>query len=170
VPRGHIQMRGKIHRANLRKSPRLLIRLLAGFIARRSFDFWVMSEDLADDRNRVEVSGGRIRLSRKLNNLEPHRALVKAFARTVRCAGLPIVLMREPSPRTIQHQVGTLRMGADPDTSVVNPDGRAHESPNLFVVDGSVFPSSASVNPALTIAANALRVGEIIKTELAARG
>jgi len=165
-PQGHIQMRGKVVEQNLKKSPRRLVRTFARFIAARSFDFWVMSEDLPSPDNRVELTEDlEIRLSRTLNNLGPHRALVKEFKRIVRRIGLPFVIEREPSPRTIQHQCGTLRFGADPKSSVVDPWGRSHDLPNLYVVDGSVFPSSAAVNPALTIAANALRVGGHIRQE-----
>lgn len=164
-PRGHIQMRGKVVEANLRKSPRAILRFFARCIAARSFDFWVMSEDLPDPENRVEVASP-IRLSRRLNNTGPHRALVRTLKAALRRAGLPIVIEREPSPRTIQHQSGTLRMGADPARSVVNSECRTHDLSNLYVADGSVFPSSAAVNPALTIAANALRVGSIIREHL----
>jgi choline dehydrogenase-like flavoprotein len=55
------------------------------------------------------------------------------------------------------HVLGTCRMGADPDASVVDARGRSHEIPNLYVADASVFPSALSVNPALTIMALALR-------------
>ena len=58
------------------------------------------------------------------------------------------------------HQVGTIRFGNDPKTSALNADCRAHDVDNLYVVDGSFFVSSGAVNPALTIMANALRVGE----------
>jgi choline dehydrogenase-like flavoprotein len=61
-------------------------------------------------------------------------------------------------------------MGSNPATSVVDPDCRSHEVTNLYVADGSVFPSSAAVNPALTIAANALRVGDAIKRDLSRSG
>ena len=54
----------------------------------------------------------------------------------------------------VAHQAGTCRMGADPDTSVLNADCRAHELDNLYVVDTSVFPSIGAVNPALTAMAN----------------
>ena len=66
------------------------------------------------------------------------------------------------------HQCGTARMGSDPDSSVVDRDCRAHEVDNLWVIDSSVFPSSAAVNPALTIMANALRVGDQIRERLGA--
>jgi choline dehydrogenase-like flavoprotein len=49
-------------------------------------------------------------------------------------------------------------MGADPRRSVLDPTCRAHDVDNLWVVDSACFPSSAALNPALTIAANALRV------------
>jgi choline dehydrogenase-like flavoprotein len=55
------------------------------------------------------------------------------------------------------HLLGTCRMGDDPATSVVDRFGRAHDVPNLFVVDGSVFPTSGPQPPTATIAANAAR-------------
>src|SRR6185436_17237299 len=66
----------------------------------------------------------------------------------------------------VAHQNGTVRFGDDPKTSALNRDCRAHDVDNLYVVDGSFFPSSAAVNPALTIMANALRVGEHLKRRL----
>jgi choline dehydrogenase-like flavoprotein len=61
------------------------------------------------------------------------------------------------------HQCGTLCFGADRHESVLDPYCRAHDVENLFVVDASFFPSSAAVNPGLTIAAQALRVADHIK-------
>jgi len=66
----------------------------------------------------------------------------------------------------VAHQCGTARFGRDPAVSVLDLDCRAHEVDNLYVVDGSFFPSSAAVNPALTIAANALRVGAHLRERL----
>ena len=66
----------------------------------------------------------------------------------------------------VAHQAGTCRMGADPATSVVNAEGRAHELDNLYVVDTSVFPSIGAVNPALTAMANSLRVGDHLRDRL----
>jgi choline dehydrogenase-like flavoprotein len=56
------------------------------------------------------------------------------------------------------HVCGTCRFGTHPKTSVLDPQNRAHEVDNLYVVDTSFFPSSAGLNPSLTVAANALRV------------
>jgi choline dehydrogenase-like flavoprotein len=55
------------------------------------------------------------------------------------------------------HLLGTARMGTDPDTSVVDPWGRTHDVPNLFIMDGSVWPTSSGMNPTATIVAMALR-------------
>jgi choline dehydrogenase-like flavoprotein len=60
----------------------------------------------------------------------------------------------------VAHQNGTIRFGLDPKTSALDVNCKAHELDNLYVVDASFFPSSAAVNPALTIMANALRVGD----------
>ena len=67
------------------------------------------------------------------------------------------------------HLAGTARMGDDRRTSVVNADGRSWDGPNLWVCDGSVFPTTGGVNPSLTIAALALRTAGRIRA-LAARG
>ena len=64
--------------------------------------------------------------------------------------------------RTFSHAVGTVRMGADPNTSALDEYCRFRGVDNLFVVDGSFMPTSAALNPSLTISANALRVGEWI--------
>ncbi len=164
LPLGNIQMRGKVLPQNLARSAQPLVRLFRRFIAARSFDFWIMSEDLPTPENRVEVTpDGTIHLRRELNNLEVHRVLVRTVKGYLRRAGLPFMLEREPAPGTIQHQIGTARFGSDPERSVVDPTCRSHEVANLYIADGSVLPSAAAVNPALTIAANALRVGESLR-------
>ena len=67
------------------------------------------------------------------------------------------------------HLMGTCRMGDDPATSIVNADGRSWDIPNLWICDGSLFPTTGGVNPSLTIQALAARIGDRI-TALAARG
>ena len=61
------------------------------------------------------------------------------------------------------HIIGTYRMGTDPKTSVVTPQQRAHDHPNLFLLGSGVFPTGASSNPTLTIAALALRAVDPIE-------
>jgi choline dehydrogenase-like flavoprotein len=63
---------------------------------------------------------------------------------------------------TFSHGVGSVRMGSDLENGVLDPHCRFQGIDNLFVVDGSAFPTSGGVNPSLTIAANALRVGDYI--------
>jgi len=60
----------------------------------------------------------------------------------------------------VAHQCGTARFGNDPQTSVLDANCKAHDLDNLYVVDGAFFVSSSAVNPALTIMANALKVGD----------
>jgi choline dehydrogenase-like flavoprotein len=84
----------------------------------------------------------------------------------LRRAGYPVLLDRQMGIATNSHQCGTVRFGHDPVRSVLDPFGRAHDLDNLYVVDASFFPSSAAVNPALTIAAQALRVGDHLRERL----
>jgi choline dehydrogenase-like flavoprotein len=79
----------------------------------------------------------------------------------MRKAGYPLIFTERMSIETNSHQCGTAVMGTEPADSVLDPTCRAHDVANLWVVDSSCFPSSAALNPALTIAANALRVAAV---------
>jgi choline dehydrogenase-like flavoprotein len=72
-----------------------------------------------------------------------------------------------PIPEGGWHLMGTARMGTDPTRSVVNQWGRSHDVKNLFIVDGSIFVTSAGVNPTRTIPTLALYVADGIKQRLA---
>jgi choline dehydrogenase-like flavoprotein len=78
-------------------------------------------------------------------------------------AGAHKVYIRNPLKQSGWHLLGTCRMGDDPATSVVDRWGRAHDVPNLFIVDGSLMVTSAAVNPTPTIQALALRTADYIK-------
>jgi choline dehydrogenase-like flavoprotein len=158
---GNIQLRGKVQPENLRGSPRLYLRLLKRFVAARSADFWIMSEDLPDRNNRIYRDGqSRVRLERKPTNIDAHHQLVAGFTKILKRAGFPFVISVPRGLDSVQHQSGTVRMGTDPGSSVLDPFCRTHDVPNLYVVDGGFFPSSGAVNPALTITAQALRVAD----------
>jgi choline dehydrogenase-like flavoprotein len=75
----------------------------------------------------------------------------------------------DPIAGLVNHQMGTMRMGSDPDTSVVDPQQRFWGVPNLYVIDGSVFPTSSGYNPTLTIEALAWRAAEGIAQRPASR-
>ena len=135
----------------------------------RGVDWLAMSEDLPDAENRVTVErDGRIRLHYRPNNVSAHRRLVKETERILQAAR---VLDRDDA---LARQRGTRRISAGRcasapirATSVLDPFCRTHDVENLFVVDASFFPSSAAVNPGLTIAAQALRVADhIMATDL----
>jgi choline dehydrogenase-like flavoprotein len=82
-------------------------------------------------------------------------------------AGAREVLAHAPIAEGGWHLMGTARMGTDPARSVVNEWGRCHDVRNLFIVDGSIFVTSAGVNPTRTIQALALYVGDSMKQRLA---
>ena len=88
-------------------------------------------------------------------------------AEVLRAAGAYEVESEAPLERGGWHLMGTARMGNDPETSVVNAWGRCHDVRNLFIVDGSIFVTSAGVNPTHTIQALALYVADQIKQRLA---
>jgi len=138
---------------------------------RRGVDWLAMSEDLPDPDNRVTLDeDGRIRLTYRPNNVAAHEELVRETTRILRRLGFWKVMAHSHKSRNTTHQCGTLVFGRDPATSVLDPFCRAHDVGNLFVVDASFFPSSAAVNPGLTIAAQALRVADhITHTDLASR-
>jgi choline dehydrogenase-like flavoprotein len=158
-PLGNVQGLGKLQGETIKPARRWVPLGLLEWITRRSVDFFVESEDLPRPENRVEVDrGGRIHLTHRPTNLESHRELVKLTSRALRRAGYPFIFTQQLGVAATSHQCGTARMGEDPATSVVDPLCRCHDVENLWIVDASVFPSSAAVNPALTIAATALRV------------
>jgi choline dehydrogenase-like flavoprotein len=135
----------------------------------RGVDWLVMSEDLPDPDNRVTVTPeGRIQLAYQPNNVAAHDRLVRETKRILRRLGFWVVMSHSHKSKNTTHQCGTLCFGTDPRESVLDPYCRTHDVDNLFVVDASFFPSSAAVNPGLTIAAQALRVAEhIVRTHLA---
>ena len=101
----------------------------------------------------------RLRLQYRFHASEIERRAV--FLRQVKQVFEPfrkITLRTAKNNALLAHVCGTCRFGTDPKTSVLDPQNRAHEVGNLYVVDASFFPSSTGINPSLTIAANALRV------------
>ena len=164
TPLGNIQMLGKISGAIL-ASDTPIPRPLANWIAAHAVDVLAMSEDLPNPESRVTLRDGQIVLDWKRSNWAAHQALVARLKRVLRAAGYPITLSRAFDRRTPSHQCGTARMGADPRASVVNAQCRAHDLDNLYVMDASVLPTSAAVNPSLTIAALALRLARHLASQ-----
>jgi choline dehydrogenase-like flavoprotein len=158
-PLGTMQLIGKLQGQMMSSQGRFIPSPVLRWVAARSVDWWLFSEDLPDPENRVTLgSSGRIRVTWRPNNVAAHRALVREARRMARGAGFPVVFTQSAGIEVNSHQAGTVRAGKDPATSALDPDCRSHEMENLFVVDSSFFPSLPVMNPALTIAANALRV------------
>ncbi|MHB2167435.1 FAD-dependent oxidoreductase [Alsobacter sp. R-9] len=157
-PLGNVQLLGKITTPILQAQLPRMPRPLLAALARWSFDWYLMSEDLPHPDSRVRLDGSRIVFDWRRSNETGHARLVARMREVFRAAGFPIVLSRPFDRRTPSHQCGTVRFGTDPATSALDLHGRAHDHPNLHVVDASFLPTSAAVNPSLTIAAQALRV------------
>jgi choline dehydrogenase-like flavoprotein len=166
-PLGQIQSQGRTHGVMAQTVvPWIPLWAYEAWVA-RGVDWLVMSEDLPSLDNRVTVTPqGRIQLRYKPNNLRPHRLLVKETRRILRRLGFWFIVEHSHGGRNTTHQCGTLCFGADSRTSVLDPLCRTHDVENLFVVDASFFPSSAAINPGLTIAAQALRVADHIKEHI----
>jgi choline dehydrogenase-like flavoprotein len=160
-PMGNLQMVGKLQAGMLSLAQPLVPRPILKEMANRSNDWWIMSEDLPNPNNRIEVgSDGRIRVHYTPTNRVAHEQLIKAAKRMIQEAGYPLVFIERMGIETNSHQCGTIRFGTDPAHSVLDPFNKAHDLDNLYVMDSSFFPSSAAMNPALTIAAQALRVAD----------
>jgi choline dehydrogenase-like flavoprotein len=161
-PLGNLQMLGKIQGPMVKAARPWLPMPVLTYMTNHSIDIYLTTEDLPHPDNRVVVgSDGRIIVHWKPNNLVPHRQLVRRVAHVVRRAGYPLIFTERMSIGTNSHQCGTVVMGTDPARSVLDPSCRAHDVDNLWVVDSACFPSSGALNPALTIAANALRVAAV---------
>ncbi len=182
-PMGHISFVGKLDGVTLSAgAPAIAPGFTLDLMANHSLDFWLTSEDLPDSNNRVTLDrDGNIVLAYTPNNEEGHKRLIKKLEslmqQQTKCqvhghechVGLfsrnLFVGQRIPLAG-VAHQNGTIRFGGDPMTSALDVNCKAHDVDNLYVVDGSFFPSSSAVNPALTIMANALRVADHLMNRL----
>ncbi len=166
-PLGNIQLLGRVTAPILKSSIPRAPEWALSLLSRRAVDWYAMSEDLPNPESRVTLRDGQIHLDWKRSNWSTHEKLVTTFKERLRAAGYPILLSKPFDRRTPSHQCGTVRIGTDPTTAPLDPFCRAWDHPNLFVVDASFLPTSAAVNPSLTIAAQALRVTDhIVKTDL----
>jgi choline dehydrogenase-like flavoprotein len=179
-PMGHISFVGKLDAVALSAgAPPLTPGFTLDLMAKHSLDFWLTSEDLPDPENRVTLDReGNIELRYTPNNGEGHKRLIAQLEHAMQQQSCPVhgrschhglfsrsLFVGQRIPLAgVAHQNGTIRFGTDPRTSALDPMCKSHELDNLYVVDGSFFPSSGAVNPALTIMANALRVGDHLKT------
>jgi choline dehydrogenase-like flavoprotein len=182
-PMGHFSFVGKLDGVALSAgAPAVAPGWTLDLMAKHALSFWLTSEDLPDPNNRVTLDrDGRIVLQYTPNNQEAHARLTSKLKELMgqqsKCdvhghdchQGLFArnLFLGDRIPLAgVAHQNGTIRFGSDPRTSALDIHCKTHDVDNLYVVDGSFFPSSAAVNPALTIMANALRVGDHLKQRL----
>ena len=180
-PMGNIQMVGKSSADMYRGEKPLQTKLAPGWalrdVASHAIDFWLSTEDLPRESNRVTLRhDGSVSLAYSPTNELPKQRLLHQLKAMLGRLGLQehhlvprhAYLKTDIPMAGVAHQAGTCRMGRDTATSVLNTDCRAHEVDNLYVVDTSCFPSIGAVNPALTAMANALRVGDHLLARLGA--
>jgi choline dehydrogenase-like flavoprotein len=180
-PLGNIQLLGKSNAEAMRGEEPHLTKLVPTFsldeVATHAVDFWLTTEDLPKPGNRVTVDAdGSIHLAYTESNDTEASGLYAEFRKMLNHIGMAThhvlhknfyMSMNVPIAG-VAHQAGTCRFGADPATSVLDVNCKAHELDNLYVADTSIFPSIGAVNPALTAIANAIRVGEHIAERLGA--
>ena len=166
-PLGSLQLLGKIREPMLRGALPNVPRWLRTALAEHSVDWYAQSEDLPHPDSRVTLRpDGAIDLHWHRTNMSAHHRWVARCRQILRDTGWPIVLSSGFGTEVVSHQCGTVRFGDDPATSALDANCKAWDHDNLYVVDTGFFPSSAAVNPALTLAAQALRVGHHLRHDV----
>jgi choline dehydrogenase-like flavoprotein len=179
-PLGGIQMLGKSDAEQIRgEAPRWAGKVSPGMpfevLAHHAVDFWLCGEDLPQPTNRVTLrtdGGIQLTLDEKNNVAGVERlrhrlqGMLGRLGMQERLLDHSLYLHKAMPIGATAHQAGTVRFGTDPTTSALDPQCKAHELDNLYVVDTSFFPSIGAVNPSLTAIANALRVGDIISERI----
>jgi choline dehydrogenase-like flavoprotein len=166
-PLGQIQAQGRTHGVMAQTVvPQVPLWAYDAWVA-RGVDWLAITEDLPRLDNQVTLApGGQIRLSYQPNNERAHQDLVTETKAILKKLGFWVVMTHSHKAKNTTHQCGTLVFGTNPRESVLDTYCRTHDVDNLFVVDASFFPSSAAVNPGLTIVAQAIRVADHIKASL----
>jgi choline dehydrogenase-like flavoprotein len=168
-PMGGIQLIGSFKWEMMKgEAPALTPPIVLKTLKSHSVPWWLTTEDLPSHQNRVRwIAGKGIQLDYTPNNDEAYRRLSTRWQEVLKQVDgghsyIPdeFYLKKTIPLEGVGHQNGTCRFGSDTKTSVLNLDCRTHDIANLYVVDGSFFPSCGAVNPSLTIIANALRVGD----------
>jgi choline dehydrogenase-like flavoprotein len=163
-PMGQVQLLGKVTAPILKTVLWFMPEWALRIMSRRMVDWYLVSEDLPRPESRVRIEGKQIILDWQPSNMKAHEKLCVAVREKMLKAGYWFTFSTPVDGRLPSHQCGTVRMGLDPKTSVLNPFCQSWDHKNLYVVDAGCLPTSAAVNPSLTVAAQALRVADQIKS------
>jgi choline dehydrogenase-like flavoprotein len=151
--------------------PAAVPKFVASAAGARAYGFFVTTEDGSSRDNRVVSCGGHGGLpvmdydfSRIQPSIDEHRRVVRAFEARLLRAGL-VGVAKYMGLAGTAHALGSLVTGNNPGKSVVDAHGKVHGMENLYVADGSVLPRSSRVNPALSIYAWGLRLGQHLASE-----
>ena len=162
LPLGHVQMCGKITPPMVQGIYSWLPEYPLKWLCSHSVDWFLVTEDLPVPDNRLIVdSGDQIRFSLTRPNYSAHIQLVQNVKKRFKAAGYKWIFSKPFGINYPTHQCGTIRMGNDAATSPIDQYCRSYDHPNMLVVDASMLPTSAAVNPALTILAQSIRAGEL---------
>lgn len=162
-PMGHMQTASREQNATILRESRRFPARLVDRTTSWGTDWWVVGEDLPRPDNRVTVEpSGAVRVNWNAANTVAHDRFVKTAKEMFRELGFRLTIAKKMTLATNIHHLGSMRFGDDPAISVLDRWCRTHDFDNLYVVDGSFFPSAGAVDPALTIIAQAIRVGEHI--------
>ena len=161
-PMGNVQTLGRLQPGMLVAGAKYLPHWVGRQLTRRSVDILKTTEDLPDIGNRVLLDGTKTRVLITPTKMNAHRKLNRRTRKLMRSIGLPLVLSRTTPPNETSVPLGTVRMGADPASAPLDGYGRSFDHTNLLVADGSILPSSAALNSALTIVAQSLRAADHI--------
>jgi len=150
--------------------PAAVPKFVAAAAGARAYGFFVTTEDGSSPENRIISCGGHggspvmdYDVSRIQPSIDEHHKVVRAFEGRLLHAKL-VGVAKYMGLAGTAHALGSLVTGNDPDKSVVDADGKVHGMKSLYVADGSILPRSSHVNPALTIYAWGLRLGQHLAT------
>ena len=161
-PMGNLQTLGRLQPGMLVARAKYLSRWVGRQLTRHSFDILTTTADLQAIEYRVLLGGTKTRVLITPTNMNAHKELNRRTRKLMRTIRLPQVYSRTMPPNETAVPLGATRMGTDSASAPLDGYGRSFDHTNPFVVVGSILPSSAALNPALTIVAQSPRAADHI--------
>lgn len=140
-----------------------LMRVILRSITSKRLVMASIIEDSPQYENRVWAENGKTYISYKVSDEDQKKIkFIRVKLKNLFKKFNLLFISKSEENKMLAHVCGTCKMGTDPQTSVIDSENRVHGIENLYVVDSSFFPTSGGTNPALTIAANSLRVADLL--------